>query len=159
MQIDQAARRAALEPLDALVGDWSMQASFPSNAPVALTGDVPVGRALFEWTLDGQFLVQRTEIPHPDVPDSTSIVGYDPVSGAYTQHYFDSRGVARVYAMTFADGVWTLLRETPDFTPLDFTQRFTGTLSADGSKIAGRWESGDGSGWEHDFDLTYTRAL
>src|SRR5690348_16055459 len=79
--------------------------------------------------------------------------------GAYTQHYFDSRGVVRLYAMTLAGGVWTLTRESPDFTPLDFRQRFTGTFSADGNTIDGAWESGrDGGGWEHDFALTYRRA-
>jgi hypothetical protein len=74
-----------------------------------------------------------------------------------SQHYFDSRGVARIYAMGFEDSLWTLLRETPDFTQLDFAQRFTGRLSADGHSLAGRWETGDGVGWSHDFDLTYTR--
>jgi len=38
-------------------------------------------------------------------------------------------------------------------------QRFTGTFSADGKIIEGRWEtSRDGSSWEHDFDLTYTKV-
>ena len=78
---------------------------------------------------------------------------------AYTQHYFDSRGVARVYAMTFRDGMWALLRDAPDFTPLDFCQRFTGEFSADGGTINGRWEtSQDGSTWERDFDLTYRKV-
>jgi hypothetical protein len=55
--------------------------------------------------------------------------------------------------------VWTLTRESPDFAPLDFRQRFTGTFSADGNTIDGAWESGrDGGGWEHDFALTYRRA-
>ena len=53
----------------------------------------------------------------------------DPGTGAYTQHYYDSRGVVRLYAMTFSDGLWALTRESPDFSPLDFQQRFTGTLS------------------------------
>jgi hypothetical protein len=61
--------------------------------------------------------------------------------------------------MTFRDGVWTLLRDAPDFTPLNFWQRFTGELSADGGTIRGRWEtSQDGSTWEHDFDLTYRKV-
>ena len=61
--------------------------------------------------------------------------------------------------MTLSEGVWTLLRETPDFTPLDFSQRFTGTFSDDDKTIAGHWESGsDASSWKHDFDLTYTKA-
>ena len=140
-----------------LIGEWSVEASFPS-ATSQPGQSSPAGRATFEWTLDEQFLLQRVEIPHPDAPDSLAIIGYDPTTGAYTQHYFDSRGVARVYAMGFEDGVWTLLREAPDFTPLNFAQRFTGTLSGDGHSITGRWETGDGQVWSHDFDLEYTRV-
>ena len=74
-------------------------------------------------------------------------------------HYFDSRGIARVYAMSLEDGVWTLWREAPDFSSLDFAQRFTGTFSDDGTTIVGRWETAhDGATWEHDFDLTYVRV-
>ena len=61
--------------------------------------------------------------------------------------------------MKFSDGVWTLLRDSPDFSPLDFSQRFEGTFSDDGNTIKGRWESAsDGSNWEHDFDLKYTKV-
>ncbi len=42
--------------------------------------------------------------------------------------------------MTFTDGVWTLLRSSPDFSPLDFSQRYTGTLSDNGDTIHGAWE-------------------
>jgi hypothetical protein len=108
--------------------------------------------------LDGQFVVQRTEIPDPNAPDGLCIVAYNPTTATYTQHYFDSRGVARLYAMTFRDGIWTLLRESPDFTPLDFSQRFTGRFSADGNTIAGTWEIDNGSGWKKDFDLIYSRV-
>jgi hypothetical protein len=42
---------------------------------------------------------------------------------------------------------------------LEFAQRFTGAFDADGTTITGRWEiSRDGSHWEHDFDLVYTRS-
>jgi hypothetical protein len=79
--------------------------------------------------------------------------------GGYTQHYFDSRGVVRLYAMSLVDGVWTLTRESPDFSPLDFRQRFTGTISEDENTITGAWEKClDGGEWEHDFALTYRRA-
>jgi hypothetical protein len=87
------------------------------------------------------------------------IMGPDPGRMPYCQHYFDSRGVARVYAMDFSDGEWTLLRDAPDFTPLDFAQRYTGTFSADGRRIDGYWESApDGSAWELDFHLSYAKA-
>ena len=143
----------ALARLDVLAGEWVVEARFPGG------GDAPAARSTFEWALDRQFLIQRTEVPVPEAPDAMMIVSADPQTGAYTQHYYDSRGVVRLYAMSLADGVWTLTRESPDFTPLDFRQRFTGTFSADGNTITGAWESGrDGGEWEHDFALTYRRA-
>ncbi len=60
--------------------------------------------------------------------------------------------------MSFADGVWKLWRTAADFSPLAFSQRYTGTFSDDGSEIRGSWElTTDGSEWEHDFELIYTR--
>ena len=133
-------------PLDPFIGAWDIE---------AFGG---VGHATFAYTLDDQFLVQRSEAPDP-APDGLAIVAFDAETGAGTQHYFDARGVVRIYAMTLCDGVWTLLRDKPDFTPLSFSQRFTGTFSADGDRIDARWEkSDDGASWELDFELTYRRA-
>jgi hypothetical protein len=149
-----AARQAALERLEPFIGEWTMTASFPPGQPSGVAG-----RTVFERALGGQFLVQRAEVPHPDAPDVLAIISLDPGGQGYSQHYFDSRGVVRMYAMTVSDGVWTLLRDSPDFSPLDFWQRFTGTFSDDGRIIHGRWEtSADGSGWRLDFDLTYTKV-
>jgi hypothetical protein len=116
--------------VDAYIGEWTLEASF---APAGT-----VGRTVFEWTLGRQFVVERPEVP--GAPDSVAIIGYDPGREAYCQHFFDSRGIARVHAMDLADGVWTLLRDSPDFTPLEFSQRFTGTFSGHGRRISGRWE-------------------
>ena len=54
--------------------------------------------------------MQRTEVPIPEAPDSLTIVSVNPETGAYTQRYYDSRGVARLYTMSLAGGVWTLTR-------------------------------------------------
>jgi hypothetical protein len=61
--------------------------------------------------------------------------------------------------MTFDDGVWTLRREEPDVTPLEFAQRYVGALSEDGAVIRGRWDTRPvgGTEWTRDFDLTYLR--
>ncbi|TMK78683.1 MAG: hypothetical protein E6G45_05835 [Actinobacteria bacterium] len=68
--------------------------------------------------------------------------------------YADARGVSRVYEMSLSDGVWEIWRDAPGF-----CQRFTGTFSDDGRAIAGYWDrSRDGSSWERDFDLTYTKV-
>jgi hypothetical protein len=150
--IRHATQTDVLKRLDVFIGEWRLGLGPSIPAP-----DGGGARSVFEWALDGQFLVQHTEIPDPNAPNGLCIVARDLNTDAYTQHYFDSRGVVRLYAMTFRNGVWTLLREKADFTPLDFKQRFTGKFSADGNAIFGTWEIDEGSGWRKDFDLTYAR--
>ncbi|MHC3474037.1 hypothetical protein ACYF6T_35795 [Streptomyces sp. 7R007] len=150
--MDETARQGALKRLEVLVGEWVVEADFPGV-------EAPPGRCVFAWTLDGRFLVQRTEAPDP-APDSMAVIAVDPETGGYAQHYYDSRGVVRLYAMTFADGEWRLLREAPDFSPLEFRQRFVGRVGEDGDTIRGAWESAPAEGasaWEPDFGLTYRR--
>ncbi len=144
-----------MERLAPFVGEWIVQAAFPDAGPSPFTG-----LTTFEWVLGGRYLLQRAEVAHPEAPDVHAVIARDAAGDGYTQHYFDSRGVVRVYAMTFEDGVWQLLRRSPDFSPLDFAQRFTGRFVADDSTIDGRWEtSRDGSTWKLDFGLTYTRRI
>jgi Protein of unknown function (DUF1579) len=139
------ARRPELERLDVFVGEWTMESSLGTSLQAT---------CLFEWLQGKQFLIQRWEVEHPDTPDGIAIIGFDAEKDAYVQHYFDSRGVARLYEMSLADGVWKLWRESPGF-----SQRFAGTFSDDGNAIHGRWEiSTDGSNWEPDFDLNYLRV-
>lgn len=99
-------RADALARLDVFVGEWVMEARFPGDQPTPSTadGDGPQVRSRFEWALGRQFLLQGTEIPIPEAPDDLTIVSVDPQTGAVTQHYCDSRGVARLYAMTLAGG-------------------------------------------------------
>jgi hypothetical protein len=150
MEPDDTARNAAMARLEVLIGEWVMEADFPG-------GHGGTGRAVFEWALERRFLICRTEVP--GAPDAIEIMGYDPGRMPYCQHYFDSRGIARVYAMDLSDGVWTLLRDSADFTPLEFAQRYTGTFAADGQRIDGRWESAnDGVTWELDFHLNYAKV-
>jgi hypothetical protein len=149
------AENPAINRLAALIGEWSMKAEF-KDIPPADVG----ARVVFEWMPGGRFLIERWEVPVPEAPDGIAIIGADPQSeDNYLQHYFDSRGVARVYNMSFNVGVWRLWRDSPDFSPLDFSQRYTGTLSDDGKTISGTWEiCHDGTTWEHDFDLTYSKV-
>jgi len=136
-----------------------MQAVFPSTSPVDTSEVQGAARTVFEWLPGQRFVVQRWEVPHPAAPDGIAIIGFDGGRGSYLQHYFDSRGVARLYEMSFVDGVWKLSRTTADFSLLDFSQRYTGTFGADGGTIRGSWESSnDGATWEHDFELIYTKA-
>ena len=140
-----------IEKLEPFIGEWKLEADLPGASDVE-------ARSVFEWILGGQFLLQRSEVAHPDAPDGHCIVGVNSDGEGYTQHYFDSRGIARVYEMKFEDGVWELLRVKRDFTPLSFSQRYIGQFSDDGERIEGRWESSnDGSNWELDFHLNHVR--
>ena len=65
---------------------------------------------------------------------------------------------AEIVVEPFDGRDWELLRVKADFTPLDFSQRYTGRLSDDGKRIDGRWESSnDGQSWDLDFRLNYLR--
>ena len=141
-----------IELLEPFIGEWKLEASLPGADEVASS-------AVFEWILGGAFLQERSEVDHPAAPDGVCIVGPSE-KGGFTQHYFDSRGIVRIYEMTFEDGEWTLLRVKPDFTPLAFSQRYIGRFSDDGSRIDGQWESSNDSGetWELDFRLNYLRV-
>ena len=147
--------RNTLEALEPLVGEWSLLAGFDDTPPVDIGA-----RVTFEWLAREQFLVERWEVPVPEAPDGIALIGADPENeGGYLQHYFDSRGVARVYKMRLSDAGWELWRDAPDFSPLTFAQRYSGTFADDGRTISGSWEScHDGETWEHDFALTYTKV-
>jgi hypothetical protein len=146
-----------INDLAAFVGEWTVEVLFPAGHPAAVDGAAPAARSVFEWFLDGGYLRQRSEVDHPDAPNSMSVYSVDP-KGGFVQHYFDSRGVTRLYAMTFADGVWTLVRESADFTPLHFRQRYVGTFSGDGNRIDGAWEiARPGADYALDFEMNYVR--
>ena len=150
--------QSAIERLAALVGEWDMAPDF-DGAPAASGA-----RVVFEWMPGKRFVIERWELPDVDPVDmpatGIAIIGADPeATGRFLQHYFDSRGVARVYKMSLEDGLWKLWRDSPDFSPLGFSQRYTGSFSDDGDTISGAWEiCHDGATWEHDFNLTYTKV-
>jgi hypothetical protein len=131
------------------VGDWELAVDLPGAEDTR-------GRVRFE--LMGGVLVQRTTLPTPDAPDSCCVV-LTQADGSYVQHYFDARGVARIYAMTFDGRTWVLERTAPDLSPLDFQQRFIGRFSDDRATIDGEWQtSADGREWSRDFGVTYVRT-
>jgi hypothetical protein len=138
--------------LERFIGEWEVE--------VDLTDGPVRGRATFEWLLGRRFLQQTSTADHPAAPDCSIVITADHRrDDGYLQHYFDSRGVVRVYEMDVDGAEWTLTRMTPDFTPLDFTQRWIGRFGDDGDTIEGRWEtSPDGREWQLDFRMTYRRT-
>ena len=150
-------RHPMLEHLDRLAGEWETESTHP-----LLPDTVVRGHATFEWLEGGHFLIWREHAEHPDFPDSISILGCEVEEGADASgdaggcslRSFDSRGFFRRYALGAEAGVWRFWRDWPGF-----SQRFTGTFSADGDTIDGVAElNQDGSAWEEDLRVTYRRV-
>lgn len=150
-----------LVPLNQLVGMWTTEATHP-----AMPGVIVHGTAVVEWLEGEHFLIVRSRNDHPDFPDAISIIGEmerDRVesgrgSGASPQsswrmHYFDSRGVSRVYETRITDEAWEWWRDAAGF-----SQRFTGRFADEGDTIVGESQlCKDDVHWTDDLAITYRR--
>jgi hypothetical protein len=142
---------------DSLLGEWRVEGELPIEPPLKITGE-----ARFEPL--GAFLVFSSTSEPVEVPDSVSIIGGAPDGEPQPMHYFDSRGVERLYLTALDGSTWNIWRAPGEdwdgpHGP-GFNQRFIGELSADGRTITARWERGTGDAgdqWELDFPLTYRR--
>ncbi|WP_298825494.1 hypothetical protein [uncultured Planococcus sp.] len=145
-------RTEVMERLGFFIGTWTVEVTHPHLQPNPI-----VGETKFEW-MDEMYIIQRTHIDKAEFPSSTVIYDWDSASGNYVQHYFDTRGVTRLYQMSFEGGIWNLWRDVADFSPLDFFQRFTGEIGESGNVIESVWEqSEEGIEWKHDFKLLFKR--
>jgi hypothetical protein len=139
----------ALKKLDVLVGQWTTVGSHPLIPGVTLHG-----QTTFEWLEGGAFLIMHSEIDEPGIPSGVAVFGSDDTSGHIFMLYFDERGVSRQYEFRIEGNTWKWWRDHPDF-----SQRFVAIIEKDGNQMIGTGElSQDGSTWERDLDLTYTRV-
>jgi hypothetical protein len=139
----------ALKPLSVLIGNWDTVGAHPLIPDTTLHGHVS-----FEWLEEGAFLMMRSEMYEPQIPNGIAIFGSDDSTDVYFMLYFDERGVSRRYEVTLRDDIWKWWRDAPGF-----SQRFTGTIVDGGRTIISKGEfSRDGSTWEKDLELTYTRV-
>jgi hypothetical protein len=138
---------SSMKQFEVLVGEWNMvgtHPAFPSKVR---------GHSSFEWMVEGTLLIWHFDWERGGPPSAVSVIGHDDVAQTCCMLYSDERGVARIYQMSLEGGVWKMWRESPGF-----SQRVTGTVSSDGNTITCQGElSRDGSMWEQDLDVTYTR--
>jgi hypothetical protein len=152
---------SALEPLDRLVGKWATEVRHR-----AFPGVIVRGTTSIEWLEGERFLILRARTDHDDFPDSISIIGFTDVdrvapnahgsqagSGSrLCMHYFDSRGVFRVYDTSVSADTWRISRDAPGF-----SQRFEGTFADGGDTIAGVWQLRESDDWKDDLSIAYRR--
>ena len=139
----------ALQPFTVLIGEWETVGTH-----ALIPGTTFHGRASFGWIEGGAFLLTRSEIDEPGIPTGIAIIGSDDALGEVYMLYFDERGVSRKLEVSLRNNLWKWWRNAPGF-----SQRYTGTIADDGNTIVSKGElSRDGSSWEPDLELTYTRV-
>ena len=149
-----------LQPLDRLVGHWTSESAHPALPGITVNGTLSA-----EWLEGGHFLIIRTTNDRPDFPDAVSILGFshldrvpDPDDVIHpgqrmAMHYFDSRGVSRVYEALVDAATWRLFRNAPGF-----AQTFVGEFADDGDTVLGQWQvCEDGATWQNDLKVVYRR--
>jgi hypothetical protein len=138
---------SSLKQFDILVGEWDMVGTHPAF-PTAVHG-----QSSFAWLVEGSLLVWRFDWERTGPPSAISVIGHDDSVEPCSMLYSDERGVARIYQMRLESGIWKMWRDSPGF-----SQRITGMFSEDGNTITCHGELlRDGSGWEQDLNVTYTR--
>ena len=81
-----------IKELEPFIGEWSLAMVMPGQEPMPDVG----ARVTFEWGPGEKFLIERWSVPVPEAPDGLALIGFDEGRGTLLQHYFDSRGVARI---------------------------------------------------------------
>ncbi len=147
-----------MKGFEILIGTWHGHVRLPTEPPLEIAVEATIRRL-------GEFVVFSSTGEPAEVPDSISIIGGAPDGEPQPMHYFDSRGVKRLFMTTLDGSTWTIWRAPgEDWNGPDgpgFNQRFIGEISADGKTITGRWERGLGDAgdrWEIDFPMTYART-
>ena len=139
---------SAMKPFEVLIGEWNMVGTHPALP------DAVQGHSSFKWQVEGALLLWNFDWePGGGIPTALSVIGHDAEVETCSMLYSDERGVCRIYQMRFSGSVWKMWRDAPGF-----LQRMTATISSDGNTITWHGEvSHDGSTWEQDLDVTYTR--
>ena len=127
--------------LDRLLGTWDT-----TMHHVAIPEPV-TGRQSFERVLDGAYVLQRTTYDSADVPDAMAVLDDERL------HYFDVRGVTRVFELLIDEGGWSIIRRDEDFWQRS-ALAFDGDDAMEGT---GEMSHDRGTTWEHDFRISYAR--
>ena len=130
-----------MSALDHLLGTWEFSMHH-SAMPEPVTG-----QQRYERVLDGAFVLQRWTYDHPDFPDAMALMSED------QYHYFDVRGIVRVFDLEVDEGGWSMVRLDEDFSQR-FTARFRGPNVMD---TTGEVSHDAGVTWQPDFTMTLQR--
>jgi hypothetical protein len=131
-----------MSALDRLVGTWEFTMQH-SAVPEPITG-----QQRYERVLEGAFLLLHWTYNHPDFPDAMALLSDD------QYHYFDVRGIVRVFDLIVDDAGWSIIRLDEDFSQRSVAT-FRGPDVMDGT---GDVSHDTGVTWQPDFTMTYRRV-
>lgn len=130
-----------MSELDRLIGTWEFTMHH------AAMSEPVTGRQRYESVLDGAFVLLHWTYDHPDFPDAMALLADDRC------HYFDVRGIVRVFSVEVDHGGWSMIRLDEDFSQR-FAARFRGPDAMD---CTGEVSHDTGVTWQPDFTMTFQR--
>jgi hypothetical protein len=131
-----------MSALDRLLGTWEVTMHH-SDMPEPVTG-----RQRYERVLDGAFVLQHWTYDHPDFPDAMALLSEN------RYHYFDVRGITRVFELEVDDGGWSMINLDEEFSQRQ-TARFRGPNVIDST---GERSYDACVTWQPDYRMTYQRV-
>lgn len=128
--------------LDRLLGDWEFTMDHSAMAePIT-------GQQRYEHVLEGAFVLHQWNYDHPDFPNAMAVLSNN------RYHYFDVRGITRIFDVEVDDDGWSMIRLDPDFSQR-YRARF---VSSDVIETTGDASYDNGVTWQHDFTMTCNRV-
>ncbi len=106
------------------------------------------GHQRYERVLNGAYVLLTWTYDHPDFPDALALLSSD------AMHYFDVRGITRVFDVQIDASGWSTIRLDPEFSQRT-TSRFEGSDAMD---TTGEDSRDHGVTWRHDFTMRSTRV-
>ena len=106
------------------------------------------GRQRYERVLDGAFVLQHWSYYHPDFPDAMALLSDERC------HYFNIRGITRVFELEVDDARWSMIRLDEDISQRT-TTHFRGP---DVMESTGEVSHPNGVSWQPDFTMSYQRV-
>src|SRR5207302_10350693 len=96
-------RRPTMKQFQPLIGEWHGEGEVPMERPMKISMEAKIEHL-------GEFIVISSVGEPAEVPDSISIIGGAPPGEPQPMHYFDSRGVKRLFMMALEGSTWKIWR-------------------------------------------------
>lgn len=133
----------AIEALDQLLGTWEFTMHHADvSKPI-------YGRHVYERVLDGAFVLHRCVYDRSDFPDAMALMTDT------TYHYFDVRGITRIFKVEFKDHGWSTINVEKEF-----SQRTVARFkSREQVEVNGKRSHDNGVTWQPDYTMTSRRVI